>query len=439
MKKKILATFLTMAMVISCVAGCGSSDSKDSQAKGSQKDGAQNGDSQKETTSANDAIANLKAATEGTVKLTLWCDETPEYQETMKKIVDNFKNEYSDIDFDITIGSESVVNTKEDVLSDPEAAADVFVMADDQLKELVDAGALQCVDTTYTYNPRETNEAITVDAASIDGKLYAYPMTASNGYFLFYNKNLLSEEDVASWDNLLAAAEKQGKTVGMEVSGAWYMYGFFAGAGLEMQLGDDGKNVCNWNATDTKYTGADVATSITELCKKKALVNCANDEMQAFAKDQKMIAAVNGTWSTSVFMEAYGDGYAATKLPTFTVKGDQVQMGSFAGFKLVGVNSYSKVPGWATLLAEYITSEQSQLAIGLATGASPANINAAHTDDIKSLPALEALSKQSEFAHVQRVAGTYWDPAGTLGKKLVEGDYKDVQALLDEAVEGITQ
>ena len=82
MKKKILATFLTMAMVISCVAGCGSSDSKDSQAKGSQKDGAQNGDSQKETTSANDAIANLKAATEGTVKLTLWCDETPEYQET---------------------------------------------------------------------------------------------------------------------------------------------------------------------------------------------------------------------------------------------------------------------------------------------------------------------------------------------------------------------
>ena len=249
MKKKILATFLTMAMVISCVAGCGSSDSKDSQAKGSQKDGAQNGDSQKETTSANDAIANLKAATEGTVKLTLWCDETPEYQETMKKIVDNFKNEYSDIDFDITIGSESVVNTKEDVLSDPEAAADVFVMADDQLKELVDAGALQCVDTTYTYNPRETNEAITVDAASIDGKLYAYPMTASNGYFLFYNKNLLSEEDVASWDNLLAAAEKQGKTVGMEVSGAWYMYGFFAGAGLEMQLGDDGKNVCNWNAT----------------------------------------------------------------------------------------------------------------------------------------------------------------------------------------------
>lgn len=152
-----------------------------------------------------------------------------------------------------------------------------------------------------------------------------------------------------------------------------------------------------------------------------------------------MIAAVNGTWSTSVFMEAYGDGYAATKLPTFTVKGDQVQMGSFAGFKLVGVNSYSKVPGWATLLAEYITSEQSQLAIGLATGESPANINAANTDDIKSLPALEALSKQSEFAHVQRVAGTYWDPAGTLGKKLVEGDYKDVQALLDEAVEGITQ
>ena len=28
-----------------------------------------------------------------------------------------------------------------------------------------------------------------VEAATIDGNLYAYPMTADNGYFLYYNKN----------------------------------------------------------------------------------------------------------------------------------------------------------------------------------------------------------------------------------------------------------
>ena len=438
MRKKLLATLLTLSMTATMLAGCGSQAAEDSSAAPAAEPAAEAAETA-EAPAANDPVANLIAATEGTVDLTLWCDETPEYQAVMAENVENFKKTYPEVDFNITIGAESVVNCKEDVLKDPEAAADVFVFADDQLNEMVTAGVLQSVDNTFTYDIKSANVPLTIEAATVDGKLYAYPMTASNGYFLFYNKNLLSEEDVASWDNLLAAAEAQDKTVGMEVSGSWYMYGFFAGAGLEMKLGDGDKNVCNWNATDTKYTGADVATAINEICKKKAMVNCMNDEMQAFAKDGKMIAAVNGTWSTSVFQEAYGDGYAATKLPTFTCKGDQVQMGSFAGFKFVGVNSYSKNTGWAMLLAEFITNEDSQLAIGTATGEGPANIAAASAPEIASLPALQALSKQAEFANVQRVGGNYWDPAGTLGKKLVEGDYTDVQDLLDEAVEGITQ
>lgn len=134
----------------------------------------------------------------------------------------------------------------------------------------------------------------------------------------------------------------------------------FAGAGLEMYRNDDGSNTCNWNAADTKYKGADVAAAITDICKNKAMVNCVNEDAQAFALNGEMIADVNGTWASNAFKEAYGDGYAAAKLPTFTVNGDQVQMGSYAGYKFVGVNAYSKNTGWAMLLAEYLTNEQSQ-------------------------------------------------------------------------------
>ena len=34
--------------------------------------------------------------------------------------------------------------------------------------------------------------------------------------------------------------------------------------------------------------------------------------------------------------------------------------GFFAGFKLLGVNAYSKNVGWAMLLAEWITNEANQ-------------------------------------------------------------------------------
>ena len=428
MKKRIVGLLLSATMVVSALTGCGAT----------AKQGAEVV-TEPVATSSEDAIANLIAATTDPVELTVWCSETDAYQKVMAELVDEFKAQYPDVTFNITIGAESEANCKDDVLADVEAAADLFVFPDDQLLDLVNAGALQSIDATYTYDPAETNAATTVEAASVDGKLYAYPMTASNGYFLFYNKEYLSEEDVASWDTLLAKAAEQGKTVGMEVSGAWYLYGFFAGAGLEMKLGDDGKNVCNWNATDTKYTGADVATAITEICKNPAMVNCVNEDAQAFALNGEMIADVNGTWATNGFKEAYGDNYAAAKLPTFTVNGDQVQMGSFAGYKFIGVNAYSKNPGWAMLLSEFLTSEASQTKIALATGEGPANTVAAASSEIASAPALAALSEQAEFADLQRVGDEYWAPGATLGQSLVEGTYDDVQKLLDDAVEGITQ
>lgn len=82
----------------------------------------------------------------------------------------------------------------------------------------------------------------------MDGKLYAYPMTADNGYFLYYDKSVLSEDDVKSMDTLLAKADASGKKFMMSLNDAWYVYSFYAGAGLKATLADDGVNtVCNWN------------------------------------------------------------------------------------------------------------------------------------------------------------------------------------------------
>ena len=57
------------------------------------------------------------------------------------------------------------------------------------------------------------NSAGAINAATYDGVLYGYPMTADNGYFLYYDKSVLTEEDVQTLDGILAAAEKAGKKV----------------------------------------------------------------------------------------------------------------------------------------------------------------------------------------------------------------------------------
>lgn len=431
MKKKVLSVLLCASMVATMVVGCGGEETpaENSGEAATPATEAASADAAEEP--AADPVANLIAATDGTVSLELWCSETSAYQEVMAELVEGFKATYPDVDFDITIGAVSESDAKDRVLEDVEAAADVFVFADDQLNDLVTAGALQSVDATFTYDPSETNAASTVEAASKDGKLYAYPLTASNGYFLYYNSEVFTEEDVQSWESLTAAAEAAGKKVGMDVANGWYIYGFFAGAGCNLSMNDDQSNTCDWNSE----TGVAVAESIQNIASNPAFISVADADAQAMLPDGDLAAYVSGTWDSGIFEENYGAGYAATKLPTFDVNGTATQMGSYAGYKFVGVSAYSEFPGWSMLLAEYLTSEESQAKIAEATGEGPANMAAASS--ITS-PALSALAIQAEFADQQVVGGNFWDPAASLGASLVEGS-SDIQGLLDTAVEGITQ
>ena len=281
------------------------------------------------------------------------------------------------------------------------------------------------------HDPKKPNSEATVAAATKDGKLYAYPLTASNGYFLYYDSNIFSEEDVASWENLTAKAEEAGTKVGMNVADGWYLYGFFSGAGCELSMNEDNSNNCDWNSE----TGLAVAQSIENITSSPAFVSVQDQDAITMLNDGTLGAYVSGTWNTGSFEAKYGDGYAACKLPTFDVSGTATQMGSYAGYKFVGVNSHAKNVGWSMLLAEYLTNEESQLAIGNATSEGPANTVAAAQIDS---PALAALAAQSEFADQQVVGNNYWDPAKALGQNLVDGA-TDLQAVLDDAVAGITQ
>ena len=444
MKKKVISTVLCAAMVASMFAGCGNkaadnSSAADNSAADNSAAESTNSAAATETgdaadnaeTASGDAIANLIASTDGTVDIQLWCSELEAYQNVMKELTDKFKEQYSDVDFNITIGAVSEADAKDKILEDIDAAADVFVFADDQVNDLVNAGALQEVAATYTYDPKETNSEATVAAATKDGKLYAYPLTASNGYFLYYDSNIFSEEDVASWENLTAKAEEAGTKVGMNVADGWYLYGFFSGAGCELSMNEDNSNNCDWNSE----TGLAVAQSIENITSSPAFVNVADQDAITMLTDGTLGAYVSGTWNATSFQDQYGDGYAACKLPTFDVNGTATQMGSYAGYKFVGVNSHAKNVGWSMLLAEYLTNEESQLAIGNATSEGPANTVAAAQIDS---PALAALAAQSEFADQQVVGNNYWDPAKALGQNLVDGA-TDLQAVLDDAVAGITQ
>ncbi|MBQ6807224.1 MAG: extracellular solute-binding protein [Lachnospiraceae bacterium] len=446
MKKKVLAALLTTAMVATTLVGCGSSEAETPAAEETTEEApaeeaAPADDAAAEEAPADDAaaadpVANLIAATTDTVTLTVWASE--EDQDLTTTLIENFKAAYPDVTFEITLGSESESTAKDTILTDVEAAANVYAFADDQINELVTAGALQPVSASYTYDVAAANAVGAVEAATVDGTLYAYPMTADNGYFMFYDASVFTEDDVKSLESMLTAAEAAGKKVAMDISNGWYIYSFFQGAGYELTLNDDGSNTCTWNGEGA----TDVAQAIMDLCATGTLVDMNDEEMATAIAEGTVAACVNGTWRAETAQEAWGENYAATKLPTFNVAGKDCQMSSYSGYKLVGVNPYtdSKYIGWAMLLAEYLTNEESQAARFEARGLGPANTAAASSDAVQANPAIAALAEQAAYATPQRVGGNFWTPAETLGQILVDGnqDGTELQTMLDTTVEGIT-
>ena len=434
--KKQLSLAMAGVMALS-LAACGGS-SASSAATSTAEAASSAAESTAESTAAEGDVLDQAAAAAFAqdVTLTMWGAE--EDQDLLREISDKFIEKYGNYGGKITInlGTQSESTAKDTVLTDPTAAADVYAFADDQLNELVNAGALQEV----LLNPddvKSRNLPGSVGAATMNDKLYAYPMTADNGYFLYYDASVLSAEDVQSVDTMLEKAAAAGKKFMMSVNDAWYIYSFYAGAGLVATLADDGINtVCNWN----EAPGADVTQAILDITANPGFKSGADADIVSAIKDGSCCAAISGTWNASTAEEAWGEGYAATKLPTYTLNGEQVQMGSFSGYKLVGVNPHSANVGVAMMLADFITNEDNQNKRFNDRKLGPSNINANASEAVQSAPAIAALAEQSSYATLQRVGANYWSSAASLGEILASGDTqgKTTQQLVDDAVAGIT-
>ena len=374
------------------------------------------------------------------VSLRVWVGDNADI-DWINTVIANFQAANPDKTYKIEVGVQTEGDCSKVVLTDPTAAADVFTFADDQFNSLYNAGALQQVVIDPEAVIAANTPGSVTAATGADGNLYAYPATADNGYFMFYNKEYFTEEDVQTLDGMMAKAAEAGKKVGFPMSNAWYFYSFFKGAGLDMTVSEDGvTNTCNWNATDTPITGVQVVEALLAITSNPGFMEADSDPFVAGVKDGTIIAGVSGTWNANTAAEVWGDNYAATKLPTFTVNGEQVQMSSFAGFKLVGVNSYSENVGDAMDFAAFMTNEESQTLRFEMRSQGPSNINAAASDAVQANPAIAALAAQSAYADVQRVGQAYWDAAAALGKIIVNGnpDNIELQTLLDNCVAGIT-
>jgi len=409
--KKIIALLMAFTLIFA-VAACGNGT----------EDGGQPTTSDSQAPAANAYV------------LKVWASQ--EDQALTRQLFDRFAAANPQYNVSIDLGVVGEPDAYKTYSEDPAAAADVFFFPNDQLRDFVNAGGLYEV-TRGKSDIVSRNIDSAVDAATLDGKLWGYPATADNGYFLYYDKSVFSEEDVKSLDRMLEVASAAGKRIlmGLDNNG-WYLASFFLGAGCTLSIGPDGKQICDFNNAN----GLSAARAIQAFTSHPAYIN-GDDPVLVGGMGGSIAAGVSGTWNAEAIQEKLGDNYGATKLPTFTMDGRQVQMGSFGGYKLVGVNSMITDSDKLVIafdFANFLTNEESQLERFNQRAMGPSNANAASNSAVQANIALAALAAQNVFATSQNdVLGEYWTPAGALGTAIVNQSATDLQALLDNMVSQI--
>lgn len=358
------------------------------------------------------------------LEITVWVDDV--VAEHTRQLIQAYNEAHQgEPQFSATVLERPLADAYGNLVNDPESAADLFLFPQDQIASLLNAGFLNRLDGDGAAFVREENAEGAVRAAEYRGDLYAYPITADNGFFLYYDRSVIPESDVDSLEAIIADCEAADKTFFFDAESGWYFSAFFFGTGCVSCWETDGEN---WSCTDNfdSEQGLAAAKGMKKLTDSDAFVN-GSSAWDAFGEGNAA-ALVSGTWDYDTALEFLGDDLGATDLPSFTIDGQSYHMGSFSGSKLLGVKPQEDPDRSAALhdLARYLTSEEAQRGRFEAVHWGPSNLAAQQDPAVQANPALAALLKQSAYATPQGpVFASWWNIASSLSRSIQQAETED--------------
>ena len=375
--------------------------------------------------------------------LTVWGAEND--QVMLKEMCNAYAAANPQNEYKFLFGVQGESDSADKVLNDVTSGPDVYSFASDQINKLIAGGALARIGGENEKIVKEINSAGSVDAATItingENQLYAYPSTGDNNYFVYYDKRVFTDPSkLNSLDSMLEVAQNAGKKVHFRLNDdGWYLSSFFfTNPKLKYEVTYNENMVeqtvsINYDNPD----GLEVMKSLRTYLANPALVANTDDSkiIAALTSNNgnlEAAAVVTGVWNRKTIESLLGDNMGVTILPKVNIAGKEVQLSGYMGYKMVGVNGYSKNKGEAHKLAMWLTNEENQLKRYTDRGFGPTNKVVSNMDVVKNDPVISVILQQAQFNRAQKsVPGNYWTPMGSLITPIITG-YAEGKTLSDD-------
>ncbi len=406
------------------------------------------------------ATIGLTGCGAGDNSITVWAPLTQ--QTLVKKLVNDFLAENEDFGLEVKVDVCGEDNAYAQVSVDPQASADIYGFANDQLMNLKGCGGLSFLSDVMVEKIKSTDDALAVEAGRIGDKYYGYPYAADNGYFMYYDSSVINETQAQNIGDVIAACKKARKyfIMQLETDGAWYFGSFFYGAGGKYDTEWDGDELlsanCNFDEFAVDVNGVASTTYTIGEIGAQAGYDVTHDKNGAgfgFLHGNDSVieqqlsagtlgAVITGTWNAAKIQNSLGENYAATACPQYTssLDGRTYRMAPFIGYKMYAVNGYTKHVSQSHRLAQYLASETAQQQRFDSLQIGPSNLKVQQSDAVKANVALQALFSQKDYAVVQGpLPDTYWSVLKTFSGDICKGaiNSENLKAKLDELIKGL--
>lgn len=363
-----------------------------------------------------------------TYNITVWVGEKTDT--LTKQQIERFNetNEFG-IKFKATVEIASESKAMGDAISTPGSCADIFCVAQDTLARGVHSKLLQTLSSSSVDAIKANCDEGSIAAATIGNTIRAFPMTADNGYFMYYDKRYVSEDHIGSLEDIIADCVKAGKNFSMNLTedgGSWYAASFFYATGCKSEWTTDENG--NFTAYDDTFDSEEGVIALQGM-QKLLQSSCyhASAEVSDFSAKIPSAVVVSGIWNYNAAKTALGDNLGIAALPSFTVDGTSYQMVSYLGRKLMCVKPQSDPyrASYLQKLAMFLTSKECQLERFNLVGWGPSDKEAAKeaTSEALTVLANEKTTVQGQYpttwwANVDLLVGsakTSTTDAATLG------------------------
>lgn len=434
MKKRILSVALAVTMATGLFTGCGPSDSTE------ERDYI-TVEGLKESFKTNLAIN-----TTDSIELVVW-ESTLGPDQFIKEAGDWFTQLYPNIKVKYINVETTEANSK--IVMDGPAGngPDLFATAHNNVGIMAAQAAIEAVpeseiDYVKANCSQEALQGATLNTSKGESTLYGYPVSVET-YALFYNKALISEEEVPKTmaemvtyiNEFSADSANKGKIAFLFDSKNAYYNVMFTSTPENHLYGPNGNDITN-TYQNTEAAVAQITNDfipLSKAIKMKAADMSYKDNDSLFATG-KLVMNISGAWNIKTF-EDDGVDFGITSIPSLT--GSENPPANFMGVRCMYVSAYSKNKVEAQAFAEFLMTKEMQKLRCEITSTMPARDDVyADIEDPKVKGYMEGLQKQIAYSYPMPnmpESSLFWSSFEAAYANIWNGDTTDIQGELDKA------